>query len=355
MDISLNFYKYYNLGKKVKREEIVESLKKAGIDNFKEHELEDNYERPEFISYPEPVRFNYEFKQLNQKAKVKVYSYGVLSIKTTFRYEVDSLEQLHELVKQKDISKNAIDEFDKLYNKISNHFTSLFKDDSGVFSHTYSVYCIDNSNIGEAYDLVNKNKDVVISLLTEEYDDMNFSEEQKKAVLDYDISFFNSDYTAIYWNNALIIDNKSNFNDKLFIIELANIQFNVLKTYDEYIDQHLSDYLTDNNKKILNFLPFFKSGISKKINEIMKLRFELEKVVDVMDNFEKFQGEWYLARVYYLASKAFQIDRWRNLIESRIKKVNELYNLINSEINRKRMLWLNILMLLLFLLWFLGI
>jgi|AntRauTorcE11897_2_1112592.scaffolds.fasta_scaffold07391_1 uncharacterized Rmd1/YagE family protein len=339
----------------MKREEIIESLKKSGVDNFKEHQLEDNYERPEFISYPEPVSFHYEFKQLNQKAKVKVYRYGVLSIKTTFSYEVDSLEQLHELVKEKDIRKRTINEFDKLYNKISNYFTSLLKDDSDVFSHTYSVYCIDNSNIGEAYDLVNKNKDIVISLLTEEYDNMNFSEEQKKAVLDYDISFFNSDYSAIYWNNALIIDNNSNFNDKLFIIELANIQFNVLKTYDEYIDQHLSDYLTDNNKKILNFLPFFKSGISKKINEIMKLRFELEKVVDVMDNFEKFQGEWYLARVYYLASKAFQIDRWRNLIENRIKKVNELYNLINSEINRKRMLWLNILMLLLFLLWFLGI
>ncbi|MGM0445448.1 MAG: hypothetical protein ACQEQH_03490 [Bacillota bacterium] len=355
MDTSLNFYKYYNLGKRIKREEIIESLKKAGIDNFKQHELKDNYEAPEFISYPEPVKFDYEFKHLNQKAKVKVYSYGVLSIKTMFNFEVDSLEQLHGLVKQKDISKNAIDEFNKLYDKISNHFTSLLKDDNNVFSHTYSVYCIDNSNIGEAYDLVDQNKDVIISLLTEEYENINFSDEQKKAVLDYDISYFNSDYTAIYWNNALIIDNNSNFNDKLFIIELANIQFNVLKTYDEYIDQYLSDYFMNNNKKLSNFLPFFKSGISNKINEIMKLRFELEKVVDVMDNFEKFQGEWYLARVYYLASKAFQIDRWRNLIENRIKKVNELYNLINSEINRKRILWLNILMLLLFLLWFIGI
>ena len=355
MDIYLNFYKYYNLGKRMKREEIIEGLEKSGIDNIKQHELENNYESPEFISYPEPIRFNYKFKDLKQEAKVKVYRYGVLSIKTTFNYEVDSLEQLHELIKNNDINKNAENEFDKLYDKISDNFTSLFKEDFELFSHTYSIYCIDNSNIGEAYDLVNKNKDIVISLLTEEYENMNFSEEQKKSVLDHDISFFNSDYTTIYWNNALIIDNNSNFNDKLFVIELANIQFNVLKTYDEYIDQHLSDYLITNNKKITNIIPFFKSGISKKIDEIMKLRFELEKVVDVMDNFEKFQGEWYLARVYYRASKAFQIDRWRNLIENRIKKVNELYNLINSEINRKRMLWLNILMLLLFILWFLGI
>ena len=339
----------------MKREEIIDGLKKTGITDFKQHELEDNYESPEFISYPEPVRFEFNFTDLKQDAKVKVYRYGVLSIKTTFCFEVDSLEQLHDLVQNNDITKKAINEFDKLYDNISSNFTSLFRDDFELFSHTYSVYCIDNSNIGEAYDLVNKNKNIVISLLTEEYNNMNFSEEQKKSVLEQNISYFNSDYTTIYWNNALIIDNNNNFNDKLFVIELANIQFNVLKTYDEYIDQHLSDYLMTNNKKITSFIPFFKSGISKKIDEIMKLRFELEKVVDVMDNFEKFQGEWYLARVYYRASKAFQIDRWRNLIENRIKKVNELYNLINSEINRKRMLWLNILMLLLFVLWFIGV
>ena len=110
-------------------------------------------------------------------------------------------------------------------------------------------------------------------------------------------------------------------------------------------------YITQNRDK---YDSQFLIG-SGKVKEIANLRVELEQIIDMMDNFEKYKGNWYLARLYYLANNAFQINRWKNLLEKRINKVNDLYNLVNSEINRKRMLFLNILMLLLFVLWFLGV
>lgn len=355
MDIYLKVYKYYNLGLTLSKEEIVNKLREAGIKSLRTYDFDENLENPSFVSYPEPVEFDYALKDINRRVNAKVYDYGAMSIMSEMKYEVNSLKEFYKTIKNKNIKEEIEKEFDKVYQIVADKFDAFEEEILNTFNHLYSVYCIDHKGGLNKEELISENQNIIVSLLTDEYQDINFSSQQKEAVLKDNSSFLTNDYTVVHWNNALMVDKKENFFEKLFIIELANIQFVKLKTYDSLIDKYLNEYLSNQKRKKINFVPFIKNGSSSKVKEIANLRVELEKVIDMMDNFEKYKGNWYLARLYYLANNAFQINRWKNLIEKRINKVNDLYNLINSEINRKRMLFLNILMLLLFVLWFLGI
>lgn len=355
MEIYLKVYKYYNLGTNLRKNEIINNLNDVGINSLETFDLEENLENPEFVTYPQPIEFNYLIDQVEKNVIGKVYDYGAMSLMIDIKYEVDSLEEFHEEIKKNDPREEIEKHFDNIYKLIINNFEGLNDEILSSFNHLYSVYCIDNKDNMNKKELIENNEKIIVSLLSDEYEDINFSKQQIDAVMRYNNSFLDNDYIVVHWNNAFILDKKENYPEKLFIIELANIQFNKLQTYDSFIDEYLSEYLSNNRKSKLRFIPFIKSGMSRKVKEIADLRVELERVIDVMDNFEKFQGQWYLARLYYLTNSALQINRWRNLVENRINKVNELYNLMNSEINRKRMLFLNILMLLLFVLWFLGI
>lgn len=354
MDIYMKVYKYYNLGTTLRKHQIVNKLKDTGIKNLETYDFEEKSENPEFISYPEPIEFSYELEKLEKNISGKVYDYGAMSLTIEIKYEVESLEEFYNIIKEQDPRPELENKFDEFFDKISYKFEAL--DDTMIqqFNHLYTVYCIDNHGNLDAETIIKNNENLIVSLLTDEFYKINFSSDQREAVLRYNNSYLKSDYTIVHWNNSLIIDEKENFSEKLFIIELVNIQFIKLQTYDSFIDDYLSEYRLS-NKSRFGFIPFFRSGMGRKIKGIADLRVELERVIDIMDNFEKFQGHWYLARLYYLSSSAFQIPRWRNLVEHRVNKINDLYNLLSSEINRKRMLLLNVLMLLLFVLWFLGI
>lgn len=355
MDIYMKVYKYYNLGTTLSKQQIIDKLKDTDIKNIETYDFEKKTENPVFISYPEPIEFFYELENSEKNITGKVYDYGAMSLNTEIKYEVDSLEEFYNKIKEHDPRTELETKFDDFFEKIYYKFEAL--DDTMIqqFNHLYTVYCIDNHGNLDAETIIKNNENIIVSILTDEFYKINFSSDQREAVLRYNNSYLKSDYTIVHWNNSLVIDEKENFSEKLFIIELVNIQFIKLQTYDSFIDDYLSEYMLSNNNSRFGFIPFFRTGMGRKIKGIADLRVELERVIDIMDNFEKFQGHWYLARLYYLSSSAFQIPRWRNLVENRVNKVSELYNILSSETNRKRMLLLNVLMLLLFVLWFLGI
>lgn len=355
MDIYMKVYKYYNLGTILRKHQIVNKLQETGIKNLETYDFDERSENPEFISYPEPIEFSYNLEKSRKNITAKVYDYGAMSLTAELKYEVDSLEEFYNKIKEKDPRPELETKFDKVFDKISYKFEALDETIMRQFNHLYTVYCIDNHGNLDAEAIIKNNKNLIVSLLTNEFYKINFSSDQREAVLRYNNSFLKTDYTIVHWNNSLIIDEKENFPEKLFIIELVNIQFIKLQTYDSFIDDYLSEYMLGNKSNTVSYIPFLRTGMGRKIKEVADLRVEQERIIDIMDNFEKFQGHWYLARLYYLSSSAFQIPRWRNLVEHRVNKVNELYNLLSSEINRKRMLLLNVLMLLLFVLWFLGI
>lgn len=314
-------------------------------------------EEPDFIKYPEPIFFNpsqtFSWNEEEIPIQGKVYTYGALSLSVEIPVKNADTTDVLAMMASNKLEKKIEDIFDNLYRQLAVEFNEPAQQELITnYNHMYHIFCFSSTGYDNVEEIVKSGKDDITALLTGMYQHKDFSREQRQDVLSHKTRFYQEDCTIVYWNNALVIDDNEQFTEKLFIIELANIQFIKLQVFDSFIDEYLSSYLLESNRTFRRWIPQLLPGVSNRIREINELRVELEKMTDIMDNFEKFFGSWYLAKIYYQASKAFEIPRWRKLLDSRMNTVNELFSLLNEEINRSKMLFLNLLMLLLFVLWF---
>lgn len=360
MEFVLNLFKFYDLGKPLERSEIIKLINKTNIktDNIEKYQFDSDKGEPDYINYPEPITLN-----ITQKTKkdeeieiiAKIFNYGALTIKTELKPEVDDIDGLRKFYEEEEIINRIENLFNRLFNLFHQSFSNNSKKEKYTskknFTNLYPVYCISETDYKNVKKLVDDNREEIAGLLLGINDKSNFSEEQINNILKFNTRFYNKDYSIIHWNGTLAIDNEADYDDLLFIIEIANIQFIKLRAYDDYIGNYLSNYLDLSKNRFKRSINFF-NPVSKMIKNISRMRVELEHITEMMDNFEKFFGKWYMAKIYYLASGAFEIPRWKKIIESRLDTVDELYTMINNEKNRKKMLFLNFLTLLLFVLWF---
>ena len=360
MEFTLNLFKFYDLGSPLERSEIIKKINKMNIEskNMKKYKFDSDKGEPDYINYPEPITL-YINKNTKKEEQVeivaKIFNYGVLTLKTELKPEVEDIDQLKKFYEKESIINRVEKLFDKLYNLFHQGFSTKKKKkkykNKKNFTNLYPVYCICDTDYNDVEKLVDANREEISELLLGINEKSTFSEEQINNVLKFNTRFYNKDYSIIHWNGTLAIDNEADYEDLLFIIEIANIQFIKLRAYDDYIGNYLSDYLDLTQNKFQRGINLF-NPVSQMIKNISKIRVELEHITEMMDNFEKFFGKWYMAKIYYLASSAFEIPRWKKIIESRLDTVDDLYTMINNEKNRKKMLFLNFITLLLFLLWF---
>lgn len=55
------------------------------------------------------------------------------------------------------------------------------------------------------------------------------------------------------------------------------------------------------------------------------------------------------------ARDRFYLDQWRNSVEQRLAQLDQLYNVVHSEINERRMLWLEAIIVTFFAINLVGI
>lgn len=359
MEFSINLFKFYDLGSRIERSEIVEKVDdmELNLTRLEKYQIDSDRGEPDYVSYPEPISFTIK-EELRSGEEIdivcKVYTYGTLSLKTVIRPEVADIEGLIGFNEREQMARGVEEVFDQIYNDFFRKFAGGMKKEyrsKNYFTNLYPVYCISNTDYKDVGDLIDNNRKEIASLLIGMYSSREFSEEQIDKVLKHNTRFYQGDYSIVHWNGGLAVDNDADYEDLLYIIELANIQFVKLRAYDDYIDNYLSEYLNLTKRRFGRGIKVFNPA-SKMIKDITKMRVELEQITDMMDNFEKFFGKWYMAKIYYLASGAFEIPRWQKLIQSRLDTVNDLYTMINNEKNRKKMMFLNLVTLFLFLLWF---
>src|SRR5262249_61359996 len=94
-------------------------------------------------------------------------------------------------------------------------------------------------------------------------------------------------------------------------------------------------------------LPLF-GGASKTLRFLRRLRVDVAKLTDEVTHITKFFGDWYLARVYLGARDRFYLDQWRASVEQRLGQLDQLYSVVHTEINERRMFWLEVIIVIFF-------
>jgi hypothetical protein len=120
---------------------------------------------------------------------------------------------------------------------------------------------------------------------------------------------------------------------------------------DQKLDQYLNKAYDDLEKRPWLLL----GGTPRVLRELRRFRVDVTKLADEVTHITKFFGDWYLARVYLAARERFHLDQWRSSVERRLGQLDQQYSVVHSEINEKRMLWLEVAIVVLFIIDLLAI
>jgi hypothetical protein len=216
-----------------------------------------------------------------------------------------------------------------------------------VEEEAYTAFCIESPLGTENGPSVNAehwwraNRRAVASLLTQEPDVDHLSKQEADESTGRYLTYYEHDLVVIDWDAALIIDNKENFDETLYIMELANLQLAELEAYDRILDGSLERAYRDLSTRS-------GRGRNEMLRELRELRIDLARFSDELSNITKFFGDWHLARIYENISARFHLSDWHKTIDGKLKTLDDLYQLLNHDRTNRWMLILEVTIVFLF-------
>jgi hypothetical protein len=278
---------------------------------------------------------------------IRLYDVGVVTVMMRAAFAADALADLMPFHNPKLETGEALD---TVASKLCAEVCESVKDsivggtESPAPPEAYTVFCL--TEAGGARDVNNwlgEQRRNVAGLLTET-PASQLSEAQVGEVLRIQRSFEISDLTVIDWDAALVVDLTGYVDDVLYALELANLQLEEFRVMDRRLDKYLDGAYEDLERRPL---PLFGRA-SKTLQHLRRFRVDVAKLADEVTHITKFFGDWYLARVYLDARDRFYLDQWRASVDQRLAQLDKLYSVVHAEVNERRMLWLEVIIVIFF-------
>ena len=188
------------------------------------------------------------------------------------------------------------------------------------------------------------NRRAIASLLTEEPDPNRLSAQEADESTGRYLTYYNRDLVVVDWDAAVIVDEPHNFDETLYLMELANVQLAELEAYDRILDDAVEKSYRDISAR--RWRGWQATGVQRELREI---RVDLARLSDELSNITKFFGDWHLARIYQALSARFHLSDWHRTIDEKLKTMDDLYQLLRAEQNNRWMLILETSIVLLFI------
>ena len=212
----------------------------------------------------------------------------------------------------------------------------------------YTVFCIESPLLTSdgtpisTENWLHANRREVASLLTQEPDIEHLSKQEADESTGRFLSYYERDLVVVDWDAALIIDEPQNFDETLYVMELANLQLAELEAYDRILDDALLRAYRDLSRRPIR-------GRSTVLHELREIRIDLARFSDELSNISKFFGDWHLARIYENISARFHLGDWHKTIDDKLQTLDNLYQLLNHDQSNRWMLILEVTIVLLFI------
>ncbi|HEX9047074.1 MAG TPA: hypothetical protein VF988_08600, partial [Verrucomicrobiae bacterium] len=212
----------------------------------------------------------------------------------------------------------------------------------------YTVFCLsapllnaDNQPVkAEQWFQVHRRQ--VAALLTQEEQVERLSKQEAEESTARFLSYYDDDLVVVDWDAALLVDEPKDFDETLYIMEMANLQLAELEAYDRLLDDALERSYRD-----LGSRPLRSRGDI--LRELREIRIDLARFNDELSNTTKFFGDWHLARIYEKIASRFHLGDWHRTIDGKLETLDDLYEILKQDQNYRVMLWLEIAIVLLFI------
>jgi len=280
---------------------------------------------------------------------IKLLPVGAISITVRVPFAVNHVEELvafHDLqfnngALHEEVCRLAQDVVTELRGHLVRPQAQLLEEEA------YTVFCLTSPVVDaenrpmNAEQWFQAHRRQIAALLTQEEQIERLSKQEAEESTARYLSYYDDDLVVLDWDAALLVDGPQDFDETLYILELANLQLAELEAYDRLLDDALERSYRDLGGQPLRS----RRDILRELREI---RIDMARFNDELSNTTKFFGDWHLARIYEKISARFHLADWHRTIDGKLKTLDDLYQILKHDQNNRVMLWLEIAIVLLF-------
>ncbi|MHB8606407.1 MAG: hypothetical protein ACYDCK_14265 [Thermoplasmatota archaeon] len=349
----------YDLGAEVDLERVGELLHEQP--QFEPVEIRKS--APHYVSLPRPL--SVQFRPLDVETsrgparvemKARIFGIGAVSISLRVPFDVGGLADLigwGALKVRVDGALVAPETLTRTYfTQIRNGLAGALVEPYPVSTEpeAFTVFAIDDLGARSGTEsserrtpttietLLLKDRRTLAGLVAGEPAPDRLSAEEVEDNLRYVYRYYNDDLVVVDWDYALVVEPSGHSGDILYVMELANLQLLELRAYDGYLDGVLDKAYDDLNKF------YGRRGVFRSARDIQRdlseARIDLTRVTDEIENIGKIYGDWSLAKLHVGLTERFHTREWQRVVESKMQTLNELYELASHEVEGRRALLL---------------
>jgi len=331
------------------RELLGQPVAQFSVDASKRSPKQSFFYKPQMVRLPPMERIG-PYGPVRVERAIKLLPLGAISFSVRVPFAVNHVEDLvvfHDL----QFSNGSLhDEVRRLAEEVVTELKSFFVRPYPqlVEEEAYSVFCIASPLLTadgirvSAESWFQSHRRQVAALLTQEPDMERLSKQEAEESTRWHLSYYEDDLVVIDWDAALLIDEPRDFDETLYIMELANVQLAELEAYDRLLDNALERSYRDLGERPLR-------SRSDTLRELREIRIDMARLSDELSNITKFFGDWHLARIYEKLSARFHLGEWHRTIDGKLKTLDDLYQLLKHDQTNRVMVWLESAIVLLFI------
>jgi hypothetical protein len=208
----------------------------------------------------------------------------------------------------------------------------------------YTVFCIsapsptDAGGDSDSEEWLRKHEREVATLLVGESEPSRLSRQEVQDTTKSWYSYYQRDLAVIDWDAALLMDAPEEYNDTLYVIEMANLQLEELRVYDQKLDSVLDKAYADVERAVPSYAFARRQRV---LTELREIRMDMTKVSDEISNITKFFGDWHLARIYLGCAARFHLAEWENMVSQKLRALDGLYTMLQQDSTSRALLLLD--------------
>ena len=330
------------------RELLGRPVAQFAVDASKRNPRQLFFYKPQMVSLP-PVERIGPLGAVRVDRVIKLLPVGAICISVHVPFAVNRLEDLVVFHDLRFGEESLQDEVQRLAQQVVTELGAYFiRPQSQLLEEeAYTVFCIaapvltPEGQPVRAATWFQTHRRQVAALLTQEPDTDRLSRQEADESTDRYLSYYENDLVVIDWDAALLIDEPRDFDETLYIMELANLQLAELEAYDRLLDDALERSYRDLGERSLR-------SRSDVLRELREIRIDMARFNDELSNITKFFGDWHLARIYESLALRFHLGDWHRSIGGKLKTLDDLYQLLKHDQTNRWMMILEVTVVLLF-------
>jgi hypothetical protein len=313
---------------------------------------------PRYVELPRPLVARFRpievestIGPLRMEAVAKIFDIGAVSLQFRLPFVEQGLQDLHKyLGLQVAVGNEKLSLLDyaaRFYAPIAAGLRGALVEPYDVRTEPeeYTVLCVHESAYNPK-ELLKEHRPRLAALLANEPRADKLSPHEVEDNLKFWYTYYEDDLVVVDWDYAFVMDKEGKYEDVLFVMELANVQLLELRTYDAYLDRILEKSYLDLERFVTG--RGLLASPSALMKELSDARIDLTRVADSIENIGKLFGDYYLAKIYLALTHRFHIPQWERAVNEKLRTLNELYGMASHEVQARRGLTLELLVVLLF-------